>query len=384
MDLNRREASGIAKLQDCSFYQSIEIPGHGHCEGIWDHRSTVDAFLGYIDVKGKTVLDAGPANGFFTFEMEKRGAEVTALDLGEAGDWDAVPNAHAPWQAEDLREQLRHNVRGVENAFWVAHQANRSRARLVYGSIYDTPSVVNGKVDIALMSNVLQHLRDPFLAIQRVSQVVRRTMIVTEAIWHDEQAFLDSTDMRFLPRLEEPYLGQSWWLVPPRLVMEILKLLGFGDLKCGYHDEWFNGTLEDRNPRMVRHYTVTGIRLDYTWRFVDGWHDSESNGTETWRWSGGSQATVAVDMAHEKPLEGQLRLKIGAAAPAGIVIKVNGHPVSRFDCSGPPEFTAVKGVSFQPGANLIEFQSDKAARQLSSADPRPLGFALYQLGCVIA
>jgi 2-polyprenyl-3-methyl-5-hydroxy-6-metoxy-1,4-benzoquinol methylase len=32
------------------------------------------------DLRGKSVLDIGPWDGFFTFEMERRGADVTAID----------------------------------------------------------------------------------------------------------------------------------------------------------------------------------------------------------------------------------------------------------------------------------------------------------------
>ena len=43
--------------QDCIFYQSVELPGVGLIEGAWDHRGTVDEFLGHTDFTGKTVLD---------------------------------------------------------------------------------------------------------------------------------------------------------------------------------------------------------------------------------------------------------------------------------------------------------------------------------------
>lgn len=77
---------------DCLFSQAMELPGTGFIEGARDHRRTVDAYLGHVDVRGRRVLDVGPANGFFSFEMERHAAEVTALDLGSESDWDAVPH----------------------------------------------------------------------------------------------------------------------------------------------------------------------------------------------------------------------------------------------------------------------------------------------------
>jgi SAM-dependent methyltransferase len=368
---------------ECAFYQTIDIPGIGECHGAWDHRNTVDAYLGHVDFRGKSVLDVGPANGFFTFAMEQRGAEVTAIDLGEAADWDAVPNAQAPWKPEELKARLRRSVRRVENAFWLAHKALGSKARLIYGAVYDVPKVLNGKVDVALMSNVLLHLRDPLLALQRVAEVVRNTMVITEATRTVEEAFLNGTDMRFLPRLETPGKFGAWWWVPPRLTAEVLKLLGFGDVKWEYHDEWFNGDHCDPNPRMVRHYTVTGTRLDYDVRFGEGWYNGETNGSESWHWSRRSHARVTVEMKNKKEgVCGSLILRVAALAPCHLSIKLNGRLISEFDCFGPTVTQqVVDAVQFEPASNLIEILSDKPVSQGSPQDPRHLGFALYHLGC---
>ena len=40
------------------------------------------------DVKGKRVLDMGPASGFFSFYLEQLGAEVTVLESRGYGDFD--------------------------------------------------------------------------------------------------------------------------------------------------------------------------------------------------------------------------------------------------------------------------------------------------------
>src|SRR5262245_27409166 len=109
----------------------MELPGIGLVEGSWDHRETIDDYLGSVPVNGRRVLDVGPANGFFSFEMERRGAEVTALDLGVDSDWDAVP--HPYLDKASVRAHLRENVRRVENAFWFAHQKLESRVRLLHG-----------------------------------------------------------------------------------------------------------------------------------------------------------------------------------------------------------------------------------------------------------
>jgi SAM-dependent methyltransferase len=149
---------------DCMFYQTTCLTGIGVINGQWDHREHTNAYLGDIDFKGKRVLDVGPASGFFSFEMEKRGAEVVAIELGKEADWDAVP--HPDIDGAFLRDALRDSVRLIENAFWFTHELLKSNVRLIYGSVYDTPNLIN-KVDVALMGNVLQHFRDPFRAIEQ-------------------------------------------------------------------------------------------------------------------------------------------------------------------------------------------------------------------------
>ena len=58
-------------------------PGGGKIIGLWDLRQTVDDYLGRIDFAGKRVLEIGPASGFLTIEMERRGADVVAVELPE-------------------------------------------------------------------------------------------------------------------------------------------------------------------------------------------------------------------------------------------------------------------------------------------------------------
>ena len=78
-------------LADCDFYHSMSIPGVGEIVGLWDLRETVDDYLGRIDFAGKRVLEIGPASGFLTIEMERRGADVVAVELPDGVGWDFVP-----------------------------------------------------------------------------------------------------------------------------------------------------------------------------------------------------------------------------------------------------------------------------------------------------
>ena len=75
------------RREDCDFYHTMEIPGVGLVEGQWDLRRGVDAYLGGVDLNNRRVLEIGPASEVLTFEMEKRGADVTAIEVKEDPGW---------------------------------------------------------------------------------------------------------------------------------------------------------------------------------------------------------------------------------------------------------------------------------------------------------
>jgi 2-polyprenyl-3-methyl-5-hydroxy-6-metoxy-1,4-benzoquinol methylase len=77
--------------ESCDFYHTMDIPGLGLVQGIWDLRGYVDQYLGQMALAGKRVLEIGPASGFLTVEMEKRGAGVVAIEIPDEAEWDFVP-----------------------------------------------------------------------------------------------------------------------------------------------------------------------------------------------------------------------------------------------------------------------------------------------------
>ena len=240
-----------------SFYQACDLPQIGFVPGLWDHRGTEDVYLARTDFTGLTAIDVGPANGFWSFEMERRGARVIAIELGPNDDWDAVPRAGV--LDDGLAKNLKSNVENSLSDFWKCHAAYNSKVELRRGTVYSVPKIID-KTDVALMGNILQHLRDPFLAIERVASVVKWKIIVSESIWVDDDEFLKTARIQLIPRSYVPMVNHSWYQVSPVYVGEVLQILGFVNLKCEYHHQRFNGTSVDPNPRMVPHFTYSGER----------------------------------------------------------------------------------------------------------------------------
>jgi hypothetical protein len=225
----------VDDVAECEFYHAMDVPGHGTLVGQWDLRQGVDAYLGRFDFRGKRVLDVGAASGFLSFHVEARGAEVVSYDLSDDWAWDVVPFDGAPLAATEA--ERRQHIRRINNGYWLSHAALGSRAKVVYGTVYDIPPSI-GPCDVALYGSILLHLRDPFLALQNGARLAREAIIVADLSplgrWG---RWLRAP--RFRPDHRRPANWDTWWLLPPRLVREYLAILGFTDATVTWHRQLF-------------------------------------------------------------------------------------------------------------------------------------------------
>jgi tRNA (mo5U34)-methyltransferase len=119
---------------------------------------------------GLRCLDVGTWDGFWAFELERRGAaEVVALDLDDeaALDWPPRrrPQAFGAGRGDgfrELRERLGSSVERVEL------------------SVYDATPERIGSFDLVFCGSVLIHLRDQFLALERIASVCSGRFVSAE------------------------------------------------------------------------------------------------------------------------------------------------------------------------------------------------------------
>jgi tRNA (mo5U34)-methyltransferase len=104
------------------------------------------------DLRGKSVLDVGAYDGFFTFECERRGADVVAIDFPRA------------------------------KGYPVAAELVGSKAEFREMSVYDVSTEELGMFDIVLFLGVLYHLRHPMLALERLREVCRELLILESQV----------------------------------------------------------------------------------------------------------------------------------------------------------------------------------------------------------
>jgi len=260
---------------ECVFYHTIDLPGFGLMPGEWDLRPGVDDYLGRVDLRGQRVLELGAANGFLTFEMEKRGAEVVAVDLCEAHDWDLVPYG-GQVAAQGAAERKAH-LRRINNAWWLGRRLFASQARVVYTPVYDLPASI-GPVDVALYGSILLHLRDPFLALQKSLALAPKTLIVTEVVpvyqryawaywpWrllgrvNPKFAAYFLPEINFLPQPASRAPAETWWNFSPQIIARWLAILGYTRQTLAYHTQIFHPAAHEPSTRRRPMYTLVARR----------------------------------------------------------------------------------------------------------------------------
>ena len=161
------------------------------------------------DLRGRRALEIGCNAGFYTFELAKRGAHVTGIDV----------DAHY-----------------LEQARWAAEQFGlTSRVEFRQMQVYDLASFWD-QFDLVLFMGVFYHLRYPLLALDLVAQKVNGTLVFQTLTMPGEDVHADTYDVPFAERdaltepgwpkmafLEHKFAGDltNWW-APNRAGVEAM------------------------------------------------------------------------------------------------------------------------------------------------------------------
>ncbi len=181
------------------------------------------------ELAGKSLLDIGAMNGFFTFEAERRGAAfVTAIDRDPPG-------------FPDARE-----------AFGLAAKTLGSNARYFARSVYDLEPSDSGTFEYVLMYGVLYHLKFPFYGLYRAASVCKDVFLLeTHVTLRDDLAW---PIMLFYPGSELNGEPTNWWGPNKRCVDAMMEHLGFGIEERYEHEQPVSGLAPAR-------YTVKCRRI---------------------------------------------------------------------------------------------------------------------------
>src|SRR3954452_22904362 len=151
-----------------AWYHTIELAPGVVTPGQIDHRRVVDRVLPR-DLRGKRALDVGTFDGFWAFELERRGADVVAIDVGtvDEAEW-------PPLQRERLRARAQEWGIELGRGFALASEVLDSRVERVVRSVLEVAAEdLGGPVDLVFMGALMLHLRDPVRALERLHGVLK-------------------------------------------------------------------------------------------------------------------------------------------------------------------------------------------------------------------
>jgi len=202
------------RVAELDWWHTIEVAPGVVTPGGWDLRVTAARLPWPPSLDGMRCLDIGTMDGFWAFELERRGAgEVVASDVLDATRLDH-------FVANRLRgERYRRNS---ERNFGLAAELLESRIELRDLNVYELDPAAVGEFDLVVMGYVLRMLRDPLRGLEAVRRVCRGHLILLEMV---------SRPLDLLPaplsRLDARRDGSEWFVFNRRGMCKALDIAGW-------------------------------------------------------------------------------------------------------------------------------------------------------------
>src|SRR5665213_280730 len=184
-------------------YHSIELPDGSTLPGLQsaDHlRWRLGLFGLSEDLTGKRVLDVGAWDGWFSFECERRGAEVVAVDCVELDTF------------LEARDML-----GSKVEYKTLDVTELSARRL-------------GRFDIVLFLGVLYHLRHPLLGLEKAVELSTDLALIESFVIEGEHRAVP-TVMEFYERGELGGQIDNWCGPSPECLVGMCRSAGFAQVE---------------------------------------------------------------------------------------------------------------------------------------------------------
>jgi tRNA (mo5U34)-methyltransferase len=221
--LSSDRGSLARRVAAARWYHTLELPNGVVTPGEYDLRPIVGRLPMPPRLDGARCIDIGSRDGFYAFEMERRGAaKVVSVDIDDPDD------VHFPGEPPD-RELVRAELAAGNQAFELARDALGSRVERRHVSVYELDPDELGNFDFAVLGTLLLHLRDPVTALASVRGVLTGRLLLNEPVIPGVRTSLRRR------AVAEPLMsgGPFWWLCNPAGLRHLLDAAGFTIIDCG-------------------------------------------------------------------------------------------------------------------------------------------------------
>jgi tRNA (mo5U34)-methyltransferase len=195
-----------ARVDALRWYHSIDLGNGVVTKGVDDTPVRLSRVHLPPDLSGRSVLDIGAWDGFFSFEAERRGASrVVATDYYA---WRGLGWATGQGKA----------------GFELARQALGSHVEDVEVDVMDLSPERLGTFDTVLFLGVLYHLPNPLLALERVAALTTHQLILETVV---DMVGFGRPAAAFYPDRELNGDPTNWWGPNAAAVHGMLRAVGF-------------------------------------------------------------------------------------------------------------------------------------------------------------
>jgi tRNA (mo5U34)-methyltransferase len=193
------------------------------------------------NLSGRSVLDIGAWDGFFSFEAERRGAaRVVAADYYA---WHGTGWGTGQGKA----------------GFELARTALNSRVEDVDIDASDLSPERVGLFDVVLFLGVLYHLPNPLLVLERVASVTNDLLVLETVV---DMVGVRRPAAAFYPDRELNNDPTNWWGPNPAAVIGMLRSVGFGRVEMITPEK----SAAFRAARAVKHWLTGKNKLGPAFR----------------------------------------------------------------------------------------------------------------------
>lgn len=209
-----------ARLDEVKWYHTIDVVPGATTKGWFDLRHALP-LIPWPDVAGKRCLDVGTWDGFYAYELERRGAaEVVALDVADLSELDYPPEIRASNSFDASQSSTQRRPIGFE----LLNEILGSSVQWRGGNVYDLDPAEIGTFDVVVAGSLLLHLRDPVRALEAIRRVTSGVFMSIEYV---NPLVNILARKRALFELRAESADFQWWIPSEAGLRRMLHVAGF-------------------------------------------------------------------------------------------------------------------------------------------------------------